>query len=83
MSEKALPSMTVGELKELLEQFDDELPVLFSYNYGDHWNTTVAGTISSADTGKVCYSSYHRMNKVVDGEDEEEDPNAVEAVIIQ
>lgn len=83
MSKKAHHTITVGELKELLEQFDDELPVLFSYDYGDHEHTTVAGTISSADAGKVCYSSYHRMNKVADGEDDEEDPNAVEAVIIQ
>ena len=68
--------MTVQELIEKLQSFDPQMEVEFAYNYGDHWRTEVAKHITEIDEGTVTYSDYHRMNKVVDGieeDDEEED----------
>ena len=69
--------MTVKELKKQLECFSDEdEEVLFSYNYGDHWRTSVAGKISNIDRSIVEWSDYHNMWKLVDEdfmEDEDED----------
>ena len=63
--------MTVNELKEILEQFDGEMEVQFTYQSGDYWRTQVAANICSAEEGYVKYSDYHRMNKVDEDEDED------------
>jgi len=68
--------MTVQELIEKLQDFDPQMEVEFAYNYGDYWRTEVAKHITEVDEETVTYSDYHRMNKVVDGredDDEEED----------
>jgi hypothetical protein len=44
------------------------LPVHLSYNYGDHWRTTVAPEITEATEGTVRYSQYHQMDKLVEEE---------------
>lgn len=69
-------SMTVGELKALLDQYPESAPVYFTYNYGDHWHTTVAQQVSSVDKGAIKYSDYHNMNKV-DDEPENDAPLAI------
>ena len=61
--------MLVRDLIELLEGYDADMEVHFSYNYGDHWRTQVAPTVDSVTTGRVTYSDYHRMHKVLDEED--------------
>ena len=65
--------MQVKELIEALQGMDGDLEVHFSYCYGDHWRTEVAPKVSSIDMGIVAYSEYHRMDKVieVDYNDEE------------
>jgi hypothetical protein len=67
--------MTVNELKEYLEQFDGDMEVKFSYNFGDYWKTQVAKDISDVEEGYVKYSDYHRMDQI--DEDEEEDSERV------
>jgi len=62
--------MTVAELIEYLEEQDQTLEVKFSYPSGDYWRTQVAKDIEEVETGLVEYSDYHRMDKVVDEEDE-------------
>jgi hypothetical protein len=64
--------MTVNELKELLDQFDGDLEVKFTYTASDYWRTRVASGISDAEEGYVKYSSYHRMDKVTEDEDEDD-----------
>ncbi|MBD5400438.1 hypothetical protein HDR61_01655 [bacterium] len=64
--------MTVSELIEELQSFDDDMEVQFAYNYGDYWRTTVCKDVTDIDTGYVEYSEYHRMNKLID-EDEDDD----------
>ncbi len=62
--------MTVKELIESLEGFDPNMEVKFAYNYGDYWGTEVASNVGRIDEGQVRYSDYHRMDKVVDDEDD-------------
>jgi hypothetical protein len=57
--------MKVAELIELLQQENPEADVHFSYNFGDYWRTQVAATVERVDLGRVAYSDYHNMHKVV------------------
>ena len=65
--------MKVRELKELLENFDDNMEVGFSYPARDHWRTTVVLTPLSAEKQSVVYSDYHSMLKLVDHDDSDFD----------
>ena len=71
--------MTVKELIESLEGFDPNMEVKFAYNYGDYWGTEVANNIRDIDEGQVRYSEYHRMDKVTDYDDED---NNIKIVVI-
>jgi len=57
--------MLVKELIESLKYMDQDAEVHFSYNYGDHWRTEVAPSVSRVNEGVVEYSDYHRMDKLV------------------
>jgi len=63
---------TVLELRDELNAFiadgHGDLPVKFSYNYGDHWRTQVAPDIDEVELGTVKYSDYHSMDKLVENE---------------
>ena len=61
--------MKVSQLIEQLGYMDQDAEVHFTYNYGDHWRTEVAPSVSRVDEGFVGYSDYHRMDKVLDEED--------------
>lgn len=73
--------MNVQDLINELEQYDDNLPVHFSYQYGDHWRTVVAPEVSSVTEGAVIHSSYHNMDKEVE-EDHKDFAKAKRAIII-
>jgi hypothetical protein len=67
--------MLVRDLIELLEGYDADMEVHFAYGYGDHWRTTVAPRVSNVSGGVVQYSDYHRMDKLVEDEEfEDEEP---------
>lgn len=76
--------MKVAELIELLQMEDQDADVHFSYNYGDHWRTQVAPKVRSVEQGVVAYSDYHRMDKIVeeDYDDEDEDKDQERRVVI-
>lgn len=79
--------MKVKDLIELLGDFNPEADVLFTYNYGDHWRTTVAAEIDSVGDGKVVHSAYHDMAKVVDDDpyadrDDDSDDEGVREVVL-
>lgn len=74
--------MTVRELINELKFYDDDMEVEFAYNSGDYWKTTVCKQIKTVDKGFVEYSDYHRMNKLID-EDEEETDAKKEILILQ
>ena len=65
--------MKVHELIEELSNHDSNAEVHFSYNYGDHWRTIVAPSVTSVSEAKVTYSGYHQMDALVT--DNEEDDN--------
>ena len=62
--------MQVKELIEQLQDMNPEAEVHFAYGYGDHWRTTVAPAASRVFQGQVQYSEYHRMDKMVEDEDD-------------
>jgi hypothetical protein len=71
--------MKVSQLIAQLQGMDPDAEVHYSYNYGDHWRTTVAPTVEQIDEACIKYSDYHRMHKVVDDYEEqgEEDTKTV------
>jgi hypothetical protein len=62
--------MLVKDLIEQLGFMNPEAEVHFEYNYGDHWRTHVAPKVSQVFEGAVQYSDYHRMDKLVENEDD-------------
>lgn len=62
--------MKVSELIEQLGYMDQEAEVHFAYNYGDHWRTEVAPKVKQVAEGVVEFSEYHRMDKMIDNEDD-------------
>jgi hypothetical protein len=62
--------MLVKELIESLKYMDQDAEVHFSYCYGDHWRTEVAPKASRVNEGIVAYSEYHRMDKLVQDEED-------------
>jgi hypothetical protein len=62
--------MQVKELIEMLKDFNQEADVHFSYGYGDHWRTQVAPAVCQVWDGAVQYSDYHRMDKLIEDEEE-------------
>lgn len=65
--------MKVKDLIEALNGMDGELDVHFAYGYGDYWNSTVAPRIGNVTMGEVEYSEYHRMDQLVERDDEDEE----------
>lgn len=82
--------MKVSELRVLLAEQEamgnGDKEVHFSYNYGDHWKTTVAPVVDTVKLGKVAMSYYHQMDKVIYPCDEEDDdtpaPDTREVVVL-
>jgi hypothetical protein len=76
--------MKVAALIAMLEGENQDADVHFSYGYGDHWRTQVAPKISEVFEGTVCYSEYHRMDKLieVDYDNEDEDNEKVRRVVV-
>jgi hypothetical protein len=75
--------MTVAELKNLLEHYDDNQKVMFAYNAGDYWKTIVAEEVTELDELEVSYSAYHQKYKLTDGDDEEDEYEYETALILQ
>ena len=65
--------MKVHELINELSNYDSDLEVHFSYNYGDHWRTIVAPAVTEVEDGKVTYSDYHQMDALVTDNEEDDD----------
>lgn len=74
--------MKVSDLIEALQGMDGDLDVHFAYGYGDHWRTQVAPSVSRVDMGFVQYSDYHRMDKLVEPDFDEEPEDNLKAVVV-
>jgi hypothetical protein len=71
--------MKVKELIEFLQGEEQDAEVHFAYNYGD---TVVTEEVSAVEEAAVKYSEYHRMNKLVD-EDDEADEDCETVVLLR
>ena len=69
---------TVEELIEWLQECDPEAKVMFSYNYGDHWNSEVAQEPDEVTEEKVTWSDYHRAWKVESSDEDDGEYNTSE-----
>lgn len=78
-------AMNVNELADLLEELKaqghGEKSVMFGYDYGDHWHTSVAATLSTSELVFVKYSNYHSMHKVLD-EDGNADGHGIQVILL-
>ena len=70
-------ALTVGQLIELLQNEDQDLPVVFSYNYGDHWNTQVLAQVEELEEGTAEWSAYHDMFKLADDNNDSDDEDEI------
>ncbi len=66
--------MKVRDLKEAMKHEHDDDEVHFATNYGDYWRTEIAPAITSVTVGRVVYSEYHKMDRIID-DDEYNDPD--------
>jgi len=73
-------AMTVEELREMLESYDDDMPVVFAFSSGDYWHSDVAENVTEVEELEVTYSDYHRKFKLV--EDMSDDDNGIELVLV-
>jgi hypothetical protein len=73
MPNPALDTMTVAELRKLLDGQPDDAKVVFAYSVGDYWKTVAVGEIKKARTENATYSGYNNGYRLVTDEDEDED----------
>jgi len=76
--------MTVKMLIEELKRHDENAPVFFSYNYGDHCRTTAAEPVRKVRERDVVEWAYGNCHRVIDrfDEDETETEEATGAVVL-
>ncbi len=76
---KNCPStLTVGELKALLEDFGDDQPVVFACDYGDYHHTQQALGIGQADETRLVKEAYSRSGFGLPSSDPDDDEESDE-----
>jgi len=75
--------MQVYQLIEQLEYLDPNAEVHFAYNYGDHWRTEVAPRVDRVAEGMVEFSDYHRMDRLVDRDQDLEFDDEGQEVVVE
>jgi len=77
--------LTIEQLHSILGEEivngNGKLPVHQAYNYGDHWNTIVAPSVTTAEVAEVEYSDYHNSYKLIE-EGHEPDSEEVHSVLV-
>jgi hypothetical protein len=66
---------TVNELREMLDQFDGEDEIVYTFPSGNYWNDEIAVEPKYIDYGHVKYSNYNDSDILVDEDDVTEDSN--------
>jgi len=74
--------MTKAELIEYLEEYDDDMEVCISYDYGDHWRTQVGEDIRRVEPATLFWSDYHRAWSVAEEDREYGLTKRKEAIIL-
>ena len=57
---------TVGELRRALEQYEDDMVIVSTSHYGDHWNSELAHGVIDISRRTIVYSGYHNDYKFSD-----------------
>ena len=57
---------TVGQLKQVLEAYEDDMVIVSTSHYGDHWNSELAHGFIDISRRTIVYSSYHNDWKFSD-----------------
>lgn len=82
-------ALTVGDLREMIEGVNDDIPVMFSCSYGDYHNTLQVLPVSEAlelTSGDLHESAYSQSGIAMlkegrddedEGDDDEEDETPV------
>lgn len=73
MVKRELKTMTVRELKTLLEGYDDDMKVCYQHPSHDYWETQLAGRIRHAEEADVEYTEYHLCHQVLEESDDDKD----------
>lgn len=69
-------TLTVKQLKDILERFPDDLPVMIKQPTGNYWGHILAGCIkhqSDVDIAQINFSLYHHGWKVEEDKPEEDE----------
>ena len=74
--------MRVKELIERLKDYPEDMEVHMAYGSGDYWRTVLAPAVTQIDMGFVQYTDYHRMDKLVEPDFDEEPEDGVKAVVV-
>ena len=72
--------MTVQELISKLQAYDPDDEIMFAYQYGDHWRTTVAKPVRKVDEDMVQESEG--AFRVVDFDESTDEEKCKQVVII-
>lgn len=74
MQDLPFECLTVRELREALESFDDDLPVVSNVSYGDRLRTQQAIMVDEVDYVSLTPTAYSESGyKVIDTLDEDDD----------
>jgi hypothetical protein len=78
----AIRTMTVAELREALESFEPDAPVVFTYNYGDRAGTSAVGVIRVVAEMPLRSTGYSATGLALREDDDEGDDNEQTAVVL-
>lgn len=84
MGQRTPQTLTVGALKQMLEDYDDADLVMVSHKAGDYWRTQLTSGIESIEEVEIEYSGYHNQFKLVeyDPDKEHDEDNVKQSVLI-
>ena len=75
--------MKVSELIAELECYDADADVHFAYGAGDYWRTVLAPKVSRVFSGTVTNTDYHGTDKLLDGDEHDDDVEVRHVVVIE
>lgn len=88
MPNPALDTMTVEQLRKLLDGQPADAKVVFSYHTGDYWKTVAVGEIKRAEVKNATYSGYNNGYRLVTEDENERQgdgcdrPETVEVLVL-
>ncbi len=74
--------MTVGELRKLLEPYEEDETVAVAYPSRDHWRNVIAADIEEVTEGWRRESDYHQRPIVIDPDPDDDPRDDDEPVVL-